>query len=130
MKVEVDLDMLPPGRPPIFLASLLAKRDHPTKGTNPCVCVSIEQPRTENRVALVNGMRKILPFIHRPLDEAIKIFCRYGMNVAPNVFTPPSPKFQWGHAGEILMCAYFEECENTDILTYKWRLNTTLLHKY
>ncbi len=125
MKIEVDIELLPPGRPSISLALLLAKRDHSTTGANPCVCVSIEQPITENRDALLNGMRKILPFIYHAPTEAIKILFRYGVNVTSNIFTPPSPTFQWAHAGEILMCAYFEECENNVVLSYKWRLNTT-----
>lgn len=46
------------------------------------------------------------------------------MDFPKKVPLPTSPTHQWAHVGEILMCAYFEECENTVILSYKWRLNT------
>ncbi|MGE3440566.1 MAG: hypothetical protein AB7O81_33450 [Blastocatellales bacterium] len=75
---------------------------------------------------MTNGICRILPFMYRSFDEAIAIFWRRGVKFRPADFPfPTSAEFQWAHAGEILICAYFEECEEAEVFTYKWRLNTS-----
>jgi hypothetical protein len=66
-----------------------------------------------------------LPYIYRSPDEVLAILRRQGMDFASEIPLPRSRKFQWAHTGEILICVYFEECEGADVLTYKWRLNTS-----
>jgi hypothetical protein len=122
---DVTVQLLPSGRPEIHLPMLLKKRDHPEKGKNLCVCVSLTPPVDESFKALVNGLRRILPFVYHSAEQVVAILARYGLDFAKAVPLPTAPTFQWAHAGEILMCAYFEECENTVSLTYKWRLNTS-----
>jgi hypothetical protein len=124
MQIEMK-DLLPSGRPKINLDSLLAKREHPKTGKNPCVCASLVDPRNQSRVSLLKGFRKILPFIYHTTEQAVTIFLRYGMDFTDAVPLPPSFDFQWAHTGEILVCTYFEEIEDTVVLSYKWRLNTT-----
>jgi len=116
--------LLPSGRPSINLRSLFAKRVHPDKGQNECVCISLAEPQPESHEALVNGLQKILPFIYRTREQAHEILDRYGMRLPKEIPIPTAFNFQWSHTGEILVCAYFEECEDTVVLTYKWRLNT------
>lgn len=116
---------LPAGRPRINLNTLLKVRTHAQQGLNPCALASLEEPLDEYRLSLVKGLRKILPFMYRTNEQVIEILQRYGMDFSSNIPVPTSKSFQWAHAGELLMCAYFEECENKVVLTYKWRLSTT-----
>lgn len=58
-------------------------------------------------------------------EEAINLFEKYGVDVGNKILIPDKFDYQWAHTGEFLMCAYFEECEDTVVLSYKWRLNTT-----
>lgn len=126
MKVEFEIsNALPIGRKPINLHLLLTKRTHQTAGTNPCVCVSLAAPKAENRAALVRGMHRLLPFIYRSFEQLMEILANYGDELKAVLPYPKSPDHQWAHLGEILTCAYFEECENTVIFSYKWRLNTS-----
>lgn len=124
MKVDLD-NFLPPGRPTINLHLLLDSREHPESGNNLCKCASLTAPQSESHQSLVKGMRRILPFMYRRVEQVIETLARYGMDFAEEIPLPTSFKFQWAHAGEILMCAYYEECEQATVLTYKWRLNTT-----
>lgn len=125
MKVEIEIsNSLPTGRKRINLHLLLAKRDHPVIGKNPCICVSLATPQAENRAALVKGMHRILPFIYRSVEQLMEILMSYGDELKSMLPYPKSPDHQWAHLGEILTCAYFEECEDTVIFSYKWRLNT------
>lgn len=55
-------DTLPSGREVIYLDRLLKKRKHPNTGQNECVCVSLNAPVADSHIALLNGLRKILPF--------------------------------------------------------------------
>ena len=123
--MEIDSSkLLPSGRPAISLNLLLVKRDHPVQGKNPCLCVSLVEPRVESHDSLVRGLRKILPFMYRLPDEVVAALFRHGMDFPAMVPLPTSSHYRWAHAGEILVCAYFEECENTSVLAYKWRLNS------
>jgi hypothetical protein len=124
MKIDIK-ELLPPGRPKIYLDSLFVRRDHPHEGRNLCVCASLADPQGESLSSLVKGLRKILPFIYHTFEQAVSIFVRYGLDPSKGVPLPPSFEFQWAHTGEILICAYFEEIENAVVLSYKWRLNTT-----
>lgn len=125
MHVQIN-NMLPPGRPQIHLDLLLATRKHPEEGPNACTYASLREPRQEYHAALVNGLRRILPFMYRTVDEVISVLLRYGLDFPKGVSQmPTSFGFQWAHAGEILTCVFFEEVEGTAVLTYKWRLNTT-----
>ena len=124
MYIEIK-KVLPSGRPKINLDSLLNKRDHPKTGKNSCVCASLIEPRDQSHASLVAGFRKILPFIYHTAEQVVAILLRYGMDFTDALPLPPSFNFQWAHTGEILMCAYFEEVEDTVVLSYKWRLNTT-----
>lgn len=117
-------NLLPPGRKRIHLDKLVSKRDHPESGHNSCVCVSFNGDRDETFEALLAGLRKILPEIYRKLEDAIDLYLSYGMNVGDHIPVPTDWDYQWAHTGEILMCVYFEECENKLVLSYKWRLNT------
>ena len=124
--MEIDTSsLLPSGRPRIHLDSLLVKRDHLLVGKNSCVCASLVNPRDQSYASLVSGLRRILPFIYHTAEQAIAIFLRYSMDFTNVLPFPPSFDFQWAHMGEILVCTYFEEIENTIVLSYKWRLNTT-----
>jgi hypothetical protein len=116
---------LPTGRPPIYLNKMTERRNHVVNGPNHYISVSLAEPRDGNREALIKGMRRILPYIYRSPDEVLAILRRQGMDFASGIPLPPSSKFQWAHAGEILICVYFEECEESDVLTYKWRLSTS-----
>jgi hypothetical protein len=116
---------LPAGRPSINLPLLVAKRRHPLNGTNDCICISLVEPRADSHSSLVAGLRRILPFMYRTREEAIKLYEKYGVDVSVHLPVPNKFDYQWAHAGEFLMCAYFEECENSLVLSYKWRLNTT-----
>ena len=125
MYVHVD-NLLPPGRPPIHLDLLLESREHPEKGSNDCICAALRDPRADHHSALVRGLRRILPFMYRTVEQVMSILCRYGMDFSDGVAQPPTSfDFQWAHIGEILTCAYLEEIEDVVVLTYKWRLNTT-----
>lgn len=116
---------LPPGRPPLNLPLLIAKRKHPGTSTNDCIYINLVDPQADSHTALVKGLRRILPFMYRGREEAIKLYEKYGVDVGFHLPVPNKFDYQWAHTGEFLMCAYFEECENTVILSYKWRLNTT-----
>jgi len=125
MHIQVD-DLLPPGRPMIYLERILLCRQHPKLGRNPCVCAALRDPHPEYHSALVNGLRRILPFMYRTVEQAVDILLRYGIDFQEAISQPPTSfKFQWAHTGEILFCAYFEEIEGKVVLVYKWRLNTT-----
>lgn len=112
------------GRPRINLDLLVKKRSHPDKGVNECVCITLVEPRTDSHSALVAGLRRILPFLYRSLDDMVELLKKYGVDIGPNLPLPDNFDYQWASTGEFLMCAYFEECENASILSYKWRLNT------
>ena len=116
---------LPTGRPLIHLKRITQIRNHIVDGPNHYVSVSLTEPRSENREALIRGIRRILPYIYRSPDEVLAIMRRLGLDFAAGIPLPPSSRFQWAHAGEILICVYFEECEESEVLTYKWRLNTS-----
>lgn len=118
-------DRLPPGRPHINLPLLVAKRKHPDNGVNDCVCISLANPVDDSHASLVAGLRRILPFMYRGYEDAVKLYEKYGVDVGFHLPVPDKFDYQWAHAGEFLMCAYFEECEHTVVLSYKWRLNTT-----
>jgi Cap4 SAVED domain len=120
-----DDKLLPTGRPRMYLDSLLVSRQYSENGLNPCFCISLADPQNEYRDSLITGLRKILPFMYRTKEQAFQILLRYGVDFVNKLPLPPSEAFQWAHAGEFLMCAYFEECEKKVVLTYKWRLNTT-----
>ena len=125
MYVQID-NMLPPGRPRIRLDLLLTHREHSEKGLNDCINALLRDPRKQHHAALVNGLRRILPFMYRTVDEVISILSRYGLDFPRGVSQiPTSFDFQWAHTGEILTCVFFEEIEDAVVLTYKWRLNTT-----
>jgi hypothetical protein len=124
MIIDVD-NLLPPGRTPIHLELIFDRRNHPLLGPNPCCCVSLKEPANENRKALLAGIRKILPFIYRSPEEATRLLFRYGMDVKEAIPKPDKFRFRWAHAGEILMCSYFEEVEQMTVYSYKWRLSTT-----
>lgn len=117
--------LLPTGRPSLNLVSLVKTRLLEKQSLHACKIVSICEPLDANFDALVKGMRKILPFMYREANEVVQTLCRYGLDFAKEVPLPPSPEFQFAHCGEFLSCAYFEECENLTVLTYKWRLSTT-----
>ncbi len=117
--------MLPTGRPLICLADLLRQIEYPFQEKNPCTQSLLIDPKSDSHMALVKGLRKILPFIYRSLEQNIQILMRYGMNFANAIPIPTSFSFQFAHAGEILACAYYEECEDVLIPIYKWRLNTS-----
>lgn len=117
---------IPTAREPINLKNLLVSQDHPTIGINPCVCVSVNNPKDDCYASLLNGVRKILPFMYQFEDNVIKDLKRYGLDFSNKInYFPTSQDFQKAHLGEILACVYFEECEDKTVLTYKWRMNTT-----
>jgi hypothetical protein len=116
---------LPPGRPRLNLPLLIAKRKHPDISINDCIYINLVDPQADSHAALVKGLRRILPFMYRGREDAIKLYEKYGVDVGFHLPIPNKFDYQWAHTGEFLMCAYFEECENTVILSYKWRLNTT-----
>lgn len=117
---------IPTTRESINLKDLLDSEDHPTNGNNPCVCVTVKNPKSESQNSLLNGIRKILPFMYQFEVDVIKDLKRYGMDFSKKInYFPTSPDFQKAHLGEIFACAYFEECEHKTVLTYKWRMNTT-----
>lgn len=117
-------NLLPTGRPKINFELLIKKRTHPDRSVNECICVTLSDPRVESHRALLAGLRKILPFMYRTYDDAVELYKKYGVDVGSSLPLPDKFDHQWAHTGEFLMCAYFEECENTAILSYKWRLNT------
>lgn len=117
---------IPTARESINLKDLLTSQNHPTSGNNSCVCVSVKTPKDKSHNALLNGIRKILPFMYQFEEDVIKDLKRYGFDFSSRInYFPTSPDFQKAHLGEIFACAYLEECENKSILTYKWRMNTT-----
>lgn len=117
---------IPTARESINLKDLLISQNHPTNGTNPCACISVKDPKDESLNSLLNGIRKILPFMYQFEDNVIKDLKRYGLDFSNKInYFPTSPDFQKAHLGEILACAYFEEYEDKTVLTYKWRMNTT-----
>lgn len=118
-------NLIPTGRPPINLPVMVGTRNHPKNGKNSCICIELLAPEQTNHEALVNGLRRILPFIYRKYEDVVSILLRHGMDFADRIPLPTSFDYQWAHTGEILMCAYFEECEKKVVLTYKWRLNTS-----
>jgi hypothetical protein len=125
MKFNLD-NLLPPGRESINLPDLIERRViNKVGGINECVCVSIKEPCEANHKSLVAGMQKILPVIYQSPEQACQLLMNYGMRMLEKIPFPDSTNFQKAHAGEILTCAYFEECENAVVLSYKWRLNTT-----
>lgn len=125
MQIQID-NMLPPGRPAIHLDRILTCREHPETGPNDCICAALCDPRPEHHSALVNGLRRILPFMYRTVEQVVDILSRYGVDFQKGISQPPTSfDFQWAHTGEILLCAYLEEIEGKVVLVYKWRLNTT-----
>jgi hypothetical protein len=62
--------------------------------------------------------------MYRMTEDVFATLCLHGMDFPQAVPLPDSFSFQWAHTGEILVCAYFEECEGHVVLTYKWRLST------
>jgi len=131
MKIEIedkDPSFLPTGRPRVHIHRLVSCRDLPSTGSNTGICVELASPEDENRAVLIKEMRRILPVMYRPLEDAFRIIFRYLDQ--PSAITeqfplPPSPDFQLAHIGEFLFCVYFEELENKIVPCYKWRLNTT-----
>jgi hypothetical protein len=115
----------PSGRPTIYLDHLLNRHNHPAKGKNDCICVCLKDPYDQSYKALTNGLITILPYMYRTLEQVVTLLCRYGLSFSSQFPLPDSFDFQWAHTGEFIVCAYFEECEQAVIPTYKWRLNTT-----
>lgn len=116
---------LPTGRELINLVRILRSLPYSDESLNSGLCLTIEDPIDENRAALYYGLRKILPFMYRLEADVINDLKRYGLDFPEKVrYFPTSPAYQKAHLGEILACTYFEECESSLVLTYKWRLNT------
>lgn len=125
MRPQVD-NLLPAGRPRIYLERILLCREHPAAGRNPCVSAALRDPKVEQHSALVKGLRRILPFMYQSVESAVSTLLRYGIDFQEGVSQPPTSfEFQLAHTGEILSCVYFEEIEAKVVLVYKWRLNTT-----
>lgn len=119
------MNVLPTGRPGIHLRNLLQNRQHPEPGQNECVCISLVNPQQESFPALVAGLRRVLPHMYRSSDDVVATLMRYGMDFSSHIPIPSSESFQKAHAGEILACTYYEECEDMLVPSYKWRLNTS-----
>lgn len=88
---NISVKLLPSGRPEIHLPLLLLKRDHPQKGKNLCVCVSLMPPVNESFRALVKGLRRILPFIYRSAEQVMEVLTRYGLDFASAIPMPTAP---------------------------------------
>ena len=125
---EKDPGFLPTGRPRIHFHRLVNCRNLPLTGPNAGICIELASPEDKNRSILINEMKRILPFMYRPVEDAIRIITRYidqPSAIMKQFPLPPSSDYQLAHIGEFLFCVYFEELENKIIPCYKWRLNTT-----